>query len=194
MTLTVGEEVSVRAITEPYIAYVDMEWISSDTEVFNAIPVGATGSEARLEALSSGTAMLTVMSGNAIRACLIIVQEAEIPWRQDSTLGEFYSNINNTNVEVRLIVSWIDGPQTGRQSIYWRERNSNIWYIQRVSGIIDEISPEFAFINSELTISWPEMNYSRTHHIFEDGTGYFSRDYRRENSVYENLRWEIIIG
>jgi hypothetical protein len=38
------------------------------------------------------------------------------------------------------------------------------------------------------------MNYARTHYLFEDGTGYFSRDYGRANSVYENFVWEITVG
>jgi hypothetical protein len=191
--LTVGEEVSVQAMVEPYIDNVTIEWTSSDTEVFIVMPFGATGNEARVEAVSQGFAILTAKSGDVIRECYIIVQEVDDPQYQDSTLGEFYANINNTNVELRLVVSWVSGPQTGRESIYWRERNSSSWQIRRVGGNIDTINPEFGYNDSVLTILWPIMDYNRTHYLFEDGTGYFSKDYRHANSVYEDLRWELTI-
>jgi len=194
LELTTGNEIAVRAIPEPYIAYVDIEWISNNTGIFTVTPFGVTGSEARIEAVSPGSAMLTVTSGDAIRECLIIVLEEDTPPPNDSTLREFYDNVNNTNVGLRLVVSWIDGPQAGRESIYWRDRNSSTWYIRRVSGVVDEINPEFGYNDAVLTILWPVMNYARTHNLFEDGTGFFSRDYGRANSVYENLIWELTIS
>jgi hypothetical protein len=191
--LTEGEEVSLHAEPEPNVAYDGIEWTSSDTGVFIVIPIGATGSEARIKAVSPGVAILTAASGDAVRECIIIVLEEEVPQYFDSTLGEFYANVNNTNVGLRLEVSWVDGPQEGRESIYWRDRNSSTWYIRRVTGAVDEIEPEFAYNDSVLTISWANIDYVRTHYIFEDGTGYFSRNPGLATSVDEGLRWIITI-
>jgi len=194
LELMKGDNTTLHLTLEPNVAIANIEWTSSDKNIFNVIPTGTRGTEARIEAVSEGVATLSVKSGDTIRECIIIVHKEESPDYHDSQLSEFFENINNTNMELRLIVYWVDGPQEGRESIYYRERHSNVWMIRRVTGVVDEIDPEFGFSDGALTISWPVMDYNRTHFFFEDGTGYFSKDYRHANSVYENLSWIIIIG
>jgi hypothetical protein len=193
ITLVEGEEITVRAMLEPYDAHSDIEWVSSDPGVFTVIPFGAPESEARIEAVSSGSAVLIVTSGTVVRWKTIIVIGIDVPESFASPLGQFYANIDNINVGLNLSVLWVDGPQAGRVSEYWRTRDSSTWYITRVTGAVDVINPEFIYDGSTLFIDWPSINYARTHYLYEDGTGYYSRDEGRSTSVDESLIWELTI-
>jgi len=194
LDMEIGDEAIMHLTLVPHVENARIDWTSSDRQVFTVTPTGTSGTEARVTAVSAGVATLTVRSGNTVKECFIIVWEEEVTDYLADQLREFFENINNTNVGVSITTYWIDGPHEGKESVYFRERNSTSWKIRRVNDTIDDIDPEFSYSYGLLTISWPVMSYNRTHYIFDDGTGYFSRDYRSATSVYENLVWEIVIG
>jgi len=105
-------------------------------------------------------------------------------------LEQFYMDVNNTNVGLQLMAHWTDGYNQGKQSVYWRDRDSTQWHILRAGGQIDTITPEFSYDGSVLIISWPRMDYSRTHYLYADGTGYFDNS---PDGGVENFIWEVSV-
>ena len=193
-----GEAVTLRALIEPADAIADIVWTSGNTQVFTIAPAGADGYIATLNAISGGSATLTVTAGRVTNTCEITVFDAYTPptagppgTNFGSNLIQIYNEMENRNSGVHLLITWTDGPHSGNQSALYREAGSNIWMMDGVSSV-REVFPAFGYDSDAYIISWPRLTTSeRRYYLFENGTGYFAEP---DGSDRENLRWAFWVN
>ena len=70
----IGEVVPLRIRLEPVGIDAEIIWSSSNTEVFDVVPVDINGSGATVTGIGRGTATLTVAAGGIEQTCTVYVQ------------------------------------------------------------------------------------------------------------------------
>lgn len=73
-TASIGERVPLRARIEPVGIELDVEWISSDTSVFQVVKTNPEGTAATVTGIGVGNATLTVRVGDKEAECIVRVR------------------------------------------------------------------------------------------------------------------------
>jgi len=174
----VDDVVLLRAHVFPEDIDAEVTWSSSDTEVLIVIPVDQIGFEAEIRGIAAGIVDIVLSVDDFEVRYEVYVDNYPIHLQLEDA-------VENTDTEIWLTITWIDGQRTGQEMLFERSGENQYWYMQEPLGV-KSIDPVFGIEGNALTIRSPDDN--KVFYFFAAGIGQYKNPDGTEN---EEFIWEF---